>query len=56
MCLIKYSTIEESINAVAFLHGNWLYGRYIIFLIIIFLDKFKYLSLNQKFDRIKDIV
>eukprot|EP00828_Plagiopyla_frontata_P021805 TRINITY_DN28395_c0_g1_i2.p3 TRINITY_DN28395_c0_g1~~TRINITY_DN28395_c0_g1_i2.p3 ORF type:complete len:131 (-),score=15.39 TRINITY_DN28395_c0_g1_i2:209-601(-) len=29
MCLIKYNTIEQSLNAVAFLHGYWLCGRQI---------------------------
>eukprot|EP00828_Plagiopyla_frontata_P046697 TRINITY_DN8390_c0_g1_i1.p2 TRINITY_DN8390_c0_g1~~TRINITY_DN8390_c0_g1_i1.p2 ORF type:complete len:220 (-),score=15.56 TRINITY_DN8390_c0_g1_i1:100-759(-) len=29
MCLVKYQTIEESLNAIAFLHGYLLYGRQI---------------------------
>ena len=64
MCLVQYSSIEESLNAVAFLHGYSIYGRFEkkkkkIFFFFFFVlkkmnlfikEKYKYLSQNRKFD------
>jgi len=49
MCLVKFLTVEESINAVAFLHGYWLFGR-LNLNYLSFLDKFKFLLLDQKYE------
>ena len=53
MCLVKYKTIEEGLNAVAFLHGYLFYGRFKNSLFfIICKGNFKSPLLNLKFERI----
>jgi hypothetical protein len=50
MCLIKYSSLEESFLAMAYLHDAELYGRYLHKIYDIYLlGKCKFLLLDQRY-------